>query len=219
MKHTKESSADSDVIPITIVDDHPAVLLGLQSMLSANDHLHVIGTFSDGGELLKNYREMSPSVLLLDLRMPGKSGLHCIPTLRDRFPETRILVLSSYQMDEEVFQALDAGASGFLSKSALPDELYRAIERVFAGKQSVSSRMAGVMRERNSRDQLSDRELEIVRGLTTGDTNKEIAKSLHISEYTVRNHVNNILGKLHARDRTEAVVVAIRKGLVPISDT
>ncbi len=217
--HKLYKPSTAHVISITIADDHPAVLLGLQSMLSANDRLRVVATFTNGEELLTSSQAVEPGVLLLDLRMPKMGGLQCIPILKDRCPDTRILVLSSYQMDEEVWQALEAGASGFISKSASPEELYWAIEQVFAGKRYLSASLAELIRERDRRDQLSVREIEVVRGIATGDSNKQIAKTLHISEYTVRNHVNNVLAKLHARDRTEAAVTAIKKGLVSISDT
>ena len=203
-------------IAITIADDHPAVLLGLQSMLSAHDQLEVVATFGSSDALLTSAAGLLPGVLLLDLRMPGKTGLECIPTLREKAPDTRILILSSFEMDEEIWRALENGAGGFVSKSAVPDELYRAIERVHTGKRYLPPALERRMHHRNKRDQLSAREIEILQAVATGDTNRQIAKTLSISEFTVRNHINNVLAKLHARDRTEAAVKALKQGLLSL---
>ncbi len=205
-------------IAITIADDHPAVLLGLQSIVSANEHLHVVATFASGQALLSTRIALLPGVLLLDLRMPGKTGIDCIPALRRKYPDTQILILSSFEMDEEIWRALERGARGFVSKSASPDELYRAIDRVHAGKRSLPAALEQRLRHRDKRDQLSAREIEILQAVATGDTNRQIAQSLAISEFTVRNHVNNALAKLNARGRTEAAIKALKRGLFSLSD-
>ncbi len=205
-------------IAITIADDHPAVLLGLQSMLSAQEQLEVVATFTSGDALLRSSASLHPGVLLLDLRMPGQTGLDCIPTLREKAPQTKILILSSFEMEEEIWRALASGASGFVSKSAVPDELCHAIDRVHAGKRYLPPMLEQRMQHRNKRDQLSAREIEVLRAVATGDTNRQIAKTLAISEFTVRNHINNVLAKLSARDRTEAAVKALKKGWLSIGD-
>ncbi len=205
-------------IAITIADDHPAVLLGLQSIVSANEHLYVVATFASGEALLNAATDLLPGVILLDLRMPGKTGVECIPTLCEKYPDTRILILSSFEMDEEIWRALESGASGFVSKSAVPDELYRAIDRVHAGKRYLPAALEQRLRRRDKRDQLSVREIEILQAVATGDTNRQIAKNLAISEFTVRNHVNNALAKLDARGRTEASIKALKRGLFSLSD-
>ena len=205
-------------IAITIADDHPAVLLGLQSIVSANEHLHVVATFASGEALLNASAGLLPGVLLLDLRMPGKTGVECIPVVRDKYPDTRILILSSFEMDDEIWRALESGATGFISKSANPDELYRAIECVYAGKRYLPAALQQRLRHRDKRDQLSAREIEILQAVATGDTNREIARNLAISEFTVRNHVNNALAKLDARGRTEAAIKALKRGLLSLGD-
>ena len=205
-------------IAITIVDDHPAVLLGLQSIISANESLRVVATFTNGKALLNASTGLLPGVLLLDLRMPGKTGVECIPILREQYPDTKILILSSFEMDEEIWRALDKGAQGFVSKSATPDELYRAIDCVHAGKRYLPAALQQRLRHRDKRDQLSAREIEIMQAVATGDTNRQIAKNLAISEFTVRNHVNSALSKLDARGRTEAAIKALKKGLFSLGD-
>ena len=205
-------------IAITIADDHPAVLLGLQSIISANEHLHVVATFTDGEALLSASPTLLSGVLLLDLRMPRKTGIECIPVLREKYPDTKILILSSFEMDEEIWRALESGAHGFVSKSAAPDELYRAIDLVHAGKRYLPPALQQRLRHRDKRDQLSAREIEILQAVATGDTNRQIAKNLAISEFTVRNHVNNALAKLDARGRTEAAIKALKRGLFSLGD-
>ena len=205
-------------IAITIADDHPAVLLGLQSIVSANEHLHVVATFTDGVALLNASPGLLSGVLLLDLRMPGKTGMECIPVLREKYPDTKILILSSFEMDEEIWRALESGAHGFVSKNAVPDELYRAIDLVHAGKCYLPTALQQRLRHRNKRDQLSAREIEILQAVATGDTNRQIAKNFAISEFTVRNHVNNALAKLNARGRTEAAIKALKRGLFSLGD-
>ncbi len=212
------SGADVHHIRICIVDDHPAVLVGLQSMLVSNDHFHVIGTFSNASALLDAPVDLSPHVVLLDLRMPGLRGSQCIAPVRERWPSTRLLLISSFDMDEEIFHALDAGADGFVRKSASPEEIDHAVRKVFAGKRYLPSDIAHRSRTWEKREQLTTRELEILRGVVRGDTSKEIAVDLRISEFTVRNHVNNILAKLRARDRTEAAVFALKRGLIALED-
>ncbi len=205
-------------IAITIADDHPAVLQGLQSIVSANERLHVVATFTNGEALLNASPGLLSGVLLLDLRMPGKTGVECIPVLREKYPDTKILILSSFEMDEEIWRALESGAHGFVSKSAVPDELYRAIDLVHAGKRYLPAALQQRLRHRDKRDQLSAREIEILQAVATGDTNRQIAKNLAISEFTVRNHVNNALAKLDARGRTEAAIKALKRGLFSLGD-
>ena len=212
------TDVEAERIRICIVDDHPAVLVGLCSMLSCNDQFQVVGTFSSGTALLDAPDDLLPDVLLLDLRMPGLRGVQCIAPIRERWPSTRLLMISSFDLDEEIFQALDAGGHGFVRKSASPEEIDQAVRKVFAGKRALPIDIAHRASDRDKREPLTTRELEILRGVVHGDTSKEIAIGLRISEFTVRNHVNNILAKLHARDRTEAAVFALRRGLIPLDD-
>ncbi len=213
-----DSDAHVPHIRICIVDDHPAVLVGLRSMLSSNDQFVVVGTFSNASALLAAQADLSPDVVLLDLRMPGLHGPECIAPVRKLWPSTRLLLISSFDTDEEIFRSLDAGAHGFVRKSASPQEIDHAVRKVFTGKRYLPADIAHRSRDWEKREQLTTRELEILRGVAHGDTSKQIAVDLHISEFTVRNHVNNILAKLRARDRTEAAVLALRRGLIALED-
>lgn len=203
-------------IRVAIVDDHPAILIGLRSMLSEEDSIEVVGTFESGNALEQASPGLPPEVVLLDLRMPGTRGVDCIAVVLRRFPQARILIISSYDMDEEIFRALDAGALGYIGKNAGADEIVRAIRKVHAHCLSLPPKLAH--QRRNRRDELTVREREILTHVARGLTSKHIAGCLNISEFTVRNHVNSILGKLQVQDRTEAAVVALKRGLVDMED-
>ncbi|WP_419806478.1 response regulator [Terriglobus sp.] len=202
-------------IRVAIVDDHPAILLGLSSMLSEDEMLEVVGTLRNGLELKRADFRDGADVFLLDLRMPGMSSVECIRLIQERWPSSHILLISSFEVDGEIMQALEAGASGFIGKNADQSEIVAAIRKVHTGAQRLPSVLARRIAEHNQRDALSRRELEVLRGVAKGLTSREIAARMGLSEYTVRNHVNSILSKLQVRDRTEAAVLAIRKGLVP----
>lgn len=213
---TNARAEEPKPIRVVIVDDHPAILMGLRSMLSEEDSIQVVGTFESGSALEHAGADLLPEVVLLDLRMPGSSGVDCITMLLRCFPSVRILVISSYDMDEEIFHALEAGALGYISKSAGQEEIVRAIRKVYGRGHSVPPKIA--QRLRNRRNDLTARELEILTQVARGHTSKQIAASLKISEFTVRNHVNSVIGKLHVQDRTEAAVVALKRGLVRMED-
>ena len=203
-------------IRVVIVDDHPAILMGLRSMLSEEDSIQVVATFESGEALEHAGADLRPEVVLLDLRMPGTRGVDCIAALLRCFPSVRILVISSYDMDEEIFRALEAGALGYIGKNAGQEEIVRAIRKVYGRGQSLPPKIA--QRLHNRRNDLTARELEVLTRVARGHTSKQIAASLRISEFTVRNHVNSVIGKLHVQDRTEAAVVALKRGLVRMED-
>jgi two-component system NarL family response regulator len=205
-------------IRIAIVDDHPAILIGLRSMLSMQPGLQVVATLSSGAQLNALLPDESPDLFLVDIRMPDVSGIECIQIIRCRYPEARILMITSYDLNEDVFRALEAGAAGYITKNAGKDEMLLAIQRIRAGKRYLSPAVAQKLRERGPRAAITTRELEILRFVAKGKTNRQIGEQLSISQITVRNHVNSLIAKLQAQDRTDAAVSALKLGLLHLED-
>jgi two-component system NarL family response regulator len=210
--------AEMGSVRVLVVDDHPVVRRGLHSMLDGESGIQIIGLACCGKEGLCLAEKLNPDVVLLDLRMPDMGGVEVIAALRAARPESRILVLTNYQLDEDIFNALEAGALGYLLKSASQDEVIDAIHAVSQGKRRIPTELAIRLAERVGRSVLSARELEVLRLVVQGLTNKEIARNLFISDITARNHVISLLSKLDAKDRTEAATIAIRRGLVRLSE-
>lgn len=210
--------AEMGSVRVLVVDDHPVVRRGLHSMLDGESGIQIVGLACSGKEGLELAAKLNPDVVLLDLRMPDMGGVEVIAALRAWRPESRILVLTNYQLDEDIFNALEAGALGYLLKSASQDEVIDAIHAVSQGKRRIPTELAIRLAERVGRSVLSARELEVLRLVVQGLTNKEIARSLFISDITARNHVISLLSKLDAKDRTEAATIAIRRGLVRLSE-
>jgi DNA-binding NarL/FixJ family response regulator len=201
-------------IRILIVDDHPVVRVGLASMLGTQPGFTVIGCASSGEEALSTLRTEAADVVLLDLRMPGMSGIQLLQALQKLASHPRPIVLTSYETDEDVYRAVSAGAQGYLLKNTPQEEMVEAIRTVFAGKHYVPSHIAAHLAERVMRSELTLREVEILTMLAKGLTNKEIGRVLNISDNTVRNHVVNIIEKLDVSDRTEAATAAIQRGII-----
>ena len=203
-------------IRVLVVDDHPVVRMGLGSMLDSQAGITVVGMVASGGEALASLPSMRPDVVLMDLRMPEMDGVDAIVALRAAKPNLKILVLTNYQMDEDVFNALHAGALGYLVKSAPQEEVVDAIRTVHQGKLCIPPAIAAKLAARVSHSALSAREVEVLQFVAQGLTNKEIGSILFISDKTARNHVISLMAKLDAKDRTEAVTIAIRKGLIRV---
>jgi two-component system, NarL family, response regulator len=201
-------------IRVLIVDDHPVVRAGLTSLLRKETGLKVVGTAHNGEVGLDLIHRTSIDVVLLDLRMPKIGGIDFLSMLREIANPPAVLILSSYAYEEEIYRALRAGARGYLSKDATRAEIVTAINTVHAGSKYLSGEIAGRLAERESRSSLSSRETEILEMVSKGLTNKEIARVLQISQYTVRNHINHISAKLEVGDRTEAVAVALQQGIL-----
>jgi two-component system, NarL family, response regulator len=201
-------------IRVLIVDDHPVVRAGLTSLLRKETGLKVVGTAHNGEVGLELIRRSSVDVVLLDLRMPKIGGIDFLSMLREIANPPAVLILSSYAYEEEIYRALKGGARGYLSKDASRAEIVAAINTVSAGSRYLSADLAGRLAERESRSSLSSREMEILEMVAKGLTNKEIARVLQISQYTVRNHINHISAKLEVGDRTEAVTVALQQGIL-----
>jgi two-component system NarL family response regulator len=210
--------AQLDSVRVLVVDDHPVVRRGLHSMLDGESGINIVGLASSGKEGLLLAAKLNPDVVLLDLRMPDMGGVEVIVALRASQPESNVLVLTNYQLDEDIFNALDAGGLGYLLKSASQDQVIEAIHAVSQGKRRIPTELAIRLAERVGRSSLSAREVEVLRLVVEGLTNKEIAKKLFISDITARNHVISLLSKLNAKDRTEAATIAIRRGLVRLKE-
>jgi two-component system, NarL family, response regulator len=205
-------------IRILIVDDHPVVRAGLTSMLGTQAELEVVGSASSGEEALSRLRQGEPDVLLLDLRMHGMSGVETLIAMKRAAHDTRVIILTSFETDEDIYRAVQAGAQGYLLKDTSLREMVEAIRTVHAGKRYIPRDIAARLAERMMRTDLTPREVEILKLLSKGPTNKEIGRALSISENTVKNHVNSIIEKLEVSDRTEAATTAIQRGLISVDE-
>jgi DNA-binding NarL/FixJ family response regulator len=205
-------------IRILIVDDHPVVLAGLTSMLGTQAGMEVVGSASSGEEALEMLRAKSADLLLLDLRMPGMSGIDTLHALKRAKISARAIILTSYETDEDIYRAVQAGAQGYLLKDAPQSDMIEAIRAVHGGKRYFPRHIAARLAERMMRTDLTSRELEVLHMLARGLTNKEIGSALCISGNTVCNHVNSIIEKLEVSDRTEAATTAIHRGLIELSN-
>ena len=203
-------------IRILIADDHPIVREGLVAVFAVEDDLNVVGHAQDGEEACLLYNQLLPDILMLDLRMPKKDGLEVVAELISQRPRPRIIVLTNSAKAEDLRRALTAGAKGYLLKGAEPEQVYDTIREVYAGKSSLPPDVAAKLADSMAQPELSQRELQILRLMAIGKSNKEIGQALYISEYTVKNHVKSILKKLNAIGRTEAIAVASGRGLVNI---
>jgi DNA-binding NarL/FixJ family response regulator len=205
-------------IRVLIVDDHPVVRYGLRTMLESEDNIVVTGLAGSAKEALLEISRVQSDVVLMDLRMPEMEGAEAISELRRIQPDLRILVLTNYEADEDILRALQAGATGYILKNTPQEEIVRAVEMVYENKRCVPPGIAQRLLETIGREQLSQRELEVLTLVAKGLTNKEIAQQLFISDKTARNHVVSCLLKLNAKDRTEAATTAIRRGLIRLTE-
>jgi len=203
-------------IRILIADDHPVVREGLMTILSLQNDLKVVGQAQDGEEACRLYSQLSPDILILDLRMPKKDGHEVVTELMSRKPQPRIIVLTNSAKTEDLRRALTAGAKGYLLKGAEPRQVWDTIREVFAGKSSLPHDVAAQLADSMAQPQLSQRELQVLEQMAIGRSNKEIGQILYISEYTVKSHVKVILKKLNAIGRTEAIAIASQRGLISI---
>ncbi|MFZ0745575.1 MAG: response regulator transcription factor [Terracidiphilus sp.] len=205
-------------IRILIVDDHPVVLAGLTSMLGTQSGMEVAGSASGGEEALEMLRVKPADLLLLDLRMPGMSGIDTLHALKRAKISVRVIILTSFETDEDIYRAVQAGAQGYLLKDAPQSDMIDAIRAVYAGKRYFPRHIAARLAERMMRTNLTARELEVLNMLARGLTNKQIARALDISDNTARNHVNSIIEKLEVSDRTEAATTAIHRGIIEVNN-
>lgn len=199
-----------------IIDDHPVVRAGLASMLSTQPDIDVVASASSGEEALALLDSIAPDVILMDLRMPGMSGLDAMRLINSRLDPPRIVVLTSYDTDEDIYQCVGAGAHGYILKDAPQDRLLEAIKVVKNKGRYFPADIASRLTERMARSNLTPREHQVLQLVAKGCTNKEIGRAFGISDNTARNHVNSIIEKLEVSDRTEAATIAMRQGLVSL---
>ena len=203
-----------DGITVLLVEDHFLARIALRSVLAGHSQICVIGEAGDGEQGLAMYRALRPDVMLLDLRLPGTSGFEVLTRVRREFADARVVVLSNYQGSEDVYRAVRSGAAGYLTKDASGQELIDAIVTVHRDLRYLPRTALDRLAERTSVTDLTPRETEVLTCITQGRSNREIAEHLHISEKTVRIHVSAVLEKMGARDRTQATIFALQRGLV-----
>ena len=206
--------AANERIRVFVVEDHAVVRQGLIALLSSAPEIEVVGFAKDGQEAVSRYGSVMPDVTLMDLQMPGMTGVEAIQQIRRTSPAARFIVLTTFDGDEDIYRAMQAGARAYLLKGMDMEELVEAIRAVNAGRGRIPSVIAEKLAQRVGSEELSSREVEVLERIVAGRANKEIASDLHISEATVKSHVNSLLGKLGASDRTHAAVLALQRGIV-----
>jgi DNA-binding NarL/FixJ family response regulator len=201
-------------IRILIVDDHFVVRMGLTAVIGTQPDMAVVAEATNGRQAVQSFRQHRPDITLMDLRMPETNGVEAIIEIRKEYPEARFIVLTTYDGDEDIYRALQAGARGYLLKDMLGDALLEAIRAVHAGQRRIPSEVASRLAERMTRTELTSRELEVLGLIVKGRSNKQIAAELGVAEGTVKIHINNILSKLGVSDRTQAATFALHRGIV-----
>jgi len=201
-------------IKVLTVDDHPLLREGIAAVVQSEADFLLVGEATNGKEAIESFRALRPDVTLMDLRMPLMNGIDAIKAIRLEFPDARFVVLTTYRGDAEALRAFKAGATGYLLKSMLRKELLETIRIVHAGRRRIPPEIAAELAEHVADDALSDREIQVLRKVATGTSNKIIASQLGVSEATVKGHMKSILSKLGANDRTHAVTIALRRGFI-----
>jgi len=209
-------SIDPSPIRILTVDDHPLIRVGIATLVAPESDMKVVGEASNGREGIAKFRECRPDVTLMDLQMPDMNGIDAMITIRDEFPEARIIVLTTYAGDVQVFRALKAGAQAYVMKNLVHKELLQTIRAVYAGRKTMSPEVAAQVAAYAGDVALTSREIDVLRMIAAGNANKEIAAQLSITEETVKSRVKNILLKLGANDRTHAVTIGLKRGIIEL---
>ena len=203
-------------IRLLTVDDHPLMREGIAAMIRSQADMLLVAEAANGYEAIPRFREHQPDVTLMDLRLPDMSGIDALIAIRAEFPAARVLVLTTFEGDVEIQRALQAGARGYLLKSMPPGELLAGIREVHAGKKRIAPEVAAHLAEHMGEEALTARELEVLREVSAGSRNRDVAGRLFITEETVKVHVKHIMEKLGAKDRTEAVAIALRRGIIQL---
>ena len=208
--------SDQARIRVLCVDDHPLLREGIAAIISNQPDMLLLAQASTGCEAIQKYREHQPDVTLMDLRLPDMSGIDSLIAIRAEFPDARIIIVTTYEGDVEIQRALGAGARGYMLKSMPPRDLVEGIRGVHAGKKRIPQEVANQVAEHLGEETLSEREVEVLRRVAGGNRNRDIAEQLFISEETVKVHVKHIMEKLYASDRTQAVAIAVRRGIIQL---
>jgi DNA-binding NarL/FixJ family response regulator len=203
-------------IRVFCVDDHPLLREGIAAIINSQPDMLLAAEAATGCEAIQKYQQHQPDVTLMDLRMPDMSGIDALIAIRTKFPEARIIMLTTFEGDVEVQRALEAGARGYLLKSMPPKELIEAIRQVYVGKKRIPPELAAQLAEHLGDESLTEREVEVLRHVAGGNRNRDIAEQLFISEETVKVHIKHIMEKLGASDRTQAVAIAVRRGIIQL---
>ena len=205
-----------NLIRILTVDDHPLLREGIAFLVKSQPDTELVAEASDGEEAIEQFRRHRPDVTLMDLRMPNLNGTEAISRIKNEFPDAKIIVLSTYAGDVQVLKAIKAGARGYIVKGHVHRELLDAIRSVHAGHKRIPPEIAAELADHAADDQLSSREIDVLRLIGGGNANKQIADKLSIGETTVKNHISNILSKLGANDRAHAVTIALQRGIIEL---
>ena len=209
-------SGDPSPIRVLAVDDHQLVRVGIATLLLPESDIQLVGEASNGREAIAKFRECNPHITLMDLQMPEMNGFDATVAIRDEFPGARIIVLTTYTGDVQAQRALKAGAQGYLLKNLLHKELLQTIRAVHAGRRAMAADVAAQVAEHSGEEGLTPKEIDVLRLIAAGNANKEIAAQLSISEETVKSRVKNILDKLSAKDRTHAVSIGVKRGIIDL---
>ncbi|MEO8593229.1 MAG: response regulator transcription factor [Candidatus Solibacter sp.] len=209
-------NAEVKTIRILTVDDHALLRAGIASLVEFEPDMDIVAQASTGREAIEQFRHHQPDITLMDLQMPDISGIEAIIAIRSEFPDARIVVLTTYGGDIQVVRALKAGARGYLLKGNVHNDLLETIRAVYSGKKRIPPEVAAELAMYTTEDQLTARELEVLKLIAQGNANKEIAAQLSIREDTVKSHVGNILDKLSANDRTHAVTIGLKRGIIDL---
>jgi DNA-binding NarL/FixJ family response regulator len=206
----------NSVIRVLTVDDHPLLQEGIAMIIKSEPDMELVAQAASGAEGIQHFRAHRPDVTLMDLRLPDLSGIDAMIAIRSEFPNARVVMLTTFEGDVEIQRALEAGARGYLLKNMPPNELIDVIRQVHAGKRRLSEEIAAQLAEHVTDESLTPREIDVLKQVALGNKNRQIAQRLAISEETVKAHVKHIMEKLRAKDRTEAISIAVRRGIIQL---